>query len=128
MIKREDAAELAAAEQQEHPQDDVIPPISALEEDILTLLLGQPLYGLQICRAIEEASEGKQTLKIGSLYPSLHRLESKGLVFSYMQNEDSKTRKGNRRKYYRISGKGSRALNQKQMTRMNLSKWRPAPA
>ena len=128
MIKREEAAELAAAAQPEHPTDDVIPPISALEEDILTLLLGQPLYGLQICRAIEEASEGKQTLKIGSLYPSLHRLESKGLVFSYMQNEDSKTRKGNRRKYYRISGKGSRALNQKQMTRMNLSRWRPAPA
>ncbi len=128
MIKREEAAELTAAEQQEHPKDDVIPPISALEEDILTLLLGQPLYGLQICKAIDEASEGKQTLKIGSLYPSLHRLESKGLVFSYMQDEDANTRKGNRRKYYRITGKGSRALNQKQMTRINLAKWRPSPA
>lgn len=128
MIKREEAAELAAAEQPDHPKDDVIPPISALEEDILTLLLGQPLYGLQICKAIDEASEGKQTLKIGSLYPSLHRLESKGLVFSYMQNEDAPIRKGNRRKYYRITGKGSRALSQKQITRINLSKWRPTPA
>ena len=128
MVKHEEAAELTAAAQKEHPQDDVVPSISALEEDILTLLLGQPLYGLQICKAIDEASEGKQSLKIGSLYPSLHRLESKGLVFSYMQNEDTQTRKGNRRKYYRITGKGSRALNQKQMTRINLSKWRPSPA
>ena len=127
MIRPKEAAELKVVEQNEHLED-VIPLISALEEDILTLLLGQPLYGLQICKAIDESSGGKQTLKVGSLYPSLHRLEAKGLVLSYMQDGDLTARKGNRRKYYRITGKGSRALNQRQMTRSNLAKWRPSPA
>ncbi|MEM9766491.1 MAG: PadR family transcriptional regulator, partial [Cyanobacteria bacterium P01_D01_bin.71] len=107
---------------------DKIPSLSALEEDILTVLLGQELYGLQICRAIEAASEGNQTLKIGSLYPLLHRLEKKGLITSRMDNSALQDRGGNRRKYYRILGKGALALTQKQKTRQNLAVWRPALA
>lgn len=124
MVKTNKATDINGDVQKES----VIPSISALEEDILTLLLGQPLYGLQICKAIEEASGGSQELKIGSLYPSLHRLEAKGLVFSYMEDKTINAGQGNRRKYYRISGKGARALNQRQMTRVNLSSWRPSTA
>lgn len=100
-----------------------LPSISALEEDILTALMGQPLYGLQICQAIEDSSEGKQILKIGSLYPSLHRLESKGLLTSWMSEQGAKSRRGNRRKYYRMTIRGAGALTQKRQMRDRLSKW-----
>lgn len=106
-----------------------IPPLSALEEDILTTLLGQELYGLQICHAIDEASGGRQTLKVGSLYPSLHRLEKKKFVTSRMaEGETAATRGGHRRKYYRISGLGARTLTLKQEMRQKLTKWNPSPA
>lgn len=111
-----------------HPENDKIPSLSALEEDILTVLLGQELYGLQICQAIEEASGGQQTLKVGSLYPSLHRLEKKRFVTSRMGSSGIESRGGNRRKYYKITGLGATALTQKQQTRQRLSTWNPAPA
>lgn len=102
--------------------------LSALEEDLLTALLGQELYGLQLCQAIQDSSEGRQVLKIGSLYPSLHRLERKGFVISRMEDKGSGTRGGNRRKYYRITGIGARALTHKQDMRKRLAGWKPAHA
>ncbi|MEM7772294.1 MAG: PadR family transcriptional regulator [Cyanobacteria bacterium P01_A01_bin.37] len=107
-----------------------LPPLSALEEDILTVLLGRELYGLQICQAIKEASENRQVLKVGSLYPSLHRLEKKGFVKSRMDTSGKglESRGGNRRKYYQITGIGATALTRKQTMRQNLAGWNPAPA
>lgn len=102
---------------------DKLPSVSALEEDILTALFGHPLYGLQICQAIDESSTGQQMLKIGSLYPSLHRLEKKGFVTSWMAETGTKTRGGNRRKYYKITIKGAKALSQKQDMRRRLADW-----
>ena len=117
-----------AATEGSHLEKEKIPSLSALEEDILTVLLGQELYGLQICQAIEEASEGQQTLKLGSLYPSLHRLEKKRFVTSRMGTGGIESRGGNRRKYYKITGLGATALTQKQQTRQRLANWSPAPA
>lgn len=112
-----------------HPdKPDKTPPLSALDEDILTVLLGQELYGLQICQAIEESSGGQQTLKVGSLYPSLHRLEKKRFVTSRMGTSGIESRGGNRRKYYKITGLGATALTQKQQTRQRLASWSPSPA
>ena len=99
--------------------------LSALEEDLLTALLGQELYGLQLCQAIQDSSEGRQVLKIGSLYPSLHRLERKGFVTSRMADKGSGSRGGNRRKYYRITGVGAKALTHKQDMRNRLADWQP---
>lgn len=128
-MKAADAVDLKAAALEKMPNpDDQLPPLSALEEDILTVLLGRTLYGLQISKAIDEASGGQQTLKVGSLYPSLHRLENKGLVSSYMGSAEPDSRGGNRRKYYQITGKGADALRLRQKTRQNLAHWRPAPA
>jgi PadR family transcriptional regulator, regulatory protein PadR len=101
-----------------------LPSISALEEDILTALLGgYALYGLQICRAIDESSGGKQILKIGSLYPSLHRLETKGLVTSWMSEQGTEKRGGNRRKYYKMTMRGMGALSAKRKMRARLATW-----
>ena len=108
--------------------EEKIPTISALEEDILTALLSQRLYGLQICDAISDSSGGRQTLKVGSLYPCLHRMEKKGLVHSEMDATGVESRGGNRRKYYRITGEGAEALSIRQRTRKNLMIWKPAIA
>ncbi len=99
--------------------------LSALEEDIITLLDCNELYGLQIIKAIEEASGGKRKLGVGSLYPTLHRLEKKGFIQSKWGDDHPEERGGARRKYYEITGLGRRVLRESQETRANLAKWQP---
>ena len=105
--------------------------LSALEEDILTVLLGRPLYGLLISRAISDASNGVRNIGVGSLYPTLRRLEKKGFVTSYWEGEDrqnsTKQRGGARRRYYKIAARGSQALSENQTVREKLLTWQPAP-
>jgi len=43
-------------------------------------LSGRELYGLEIITAVADASDGKRKIGFGSLYPTLHKLEKKGLV------------------------------------------------
>ena len=97
--------------------------LSALEENILSALLGRQLYGLQISKAIEQASGGRRKLAVGSLYPTLRRIEHKGLVHSHWEGVDE--RGGARRRYYKISAKGATALVENQAIRKNLMEWQP---
>jgi DNA-binding PadR family transcriptional regulator len=99
--------------------------LSALEEDILTVLNFHELYGLQIIKAIEEASGGKRRLGVGSLYPTLHRLEKKGFVCSMWGDDHPQERGGARRKYYEITNLGRQVLQDTQQTRANLAQWQP---
>lgn len=99
--------------------------LSPQEEIMLTLLVGRELYGLEIMRAIEEASEGKLRMKFGSLYPTLHRLEKKGFVTSRWGDDRPEERGGARRKYYTVTGLGERALREAQRLRANLATWQP---
>jgi PadR family transcriptional regulator PadR len=48
-------------------------------------------------------------LKEGSLYPALYRLEHAGLVEAAWE-EETKGRRGARRRIYRLTAKGMRAL------------------
>lgn len=102
--------------------------LTKLEEEILSLLRGQTLYGLQIVQAYEEVSGGKRTISIGTLYPTLSRLESNGFITSYMEDRPKSDKGGARRKYFRITALGSRLLNQSEDFRKGLENWRPAPA
>ena len=63
------------------------------------------MYGYEISKTISRLTNGKFLNKEGSLYPALHRLESKGLF-------DTESRSiGNRhRKYYKLSDKGSKEV------------------
>ena len=80
--------------------------LSALEEDLLTALFSKELYGLQIINAINEASEGKRQIGFGSLYPTLHRMEKKGLVKARWGEQTDPESGGARRKYYQVTGLG----------------------
>jgi PadR family transcriptional regulator, regulatory protein PadR len=99
--------------------------ISPLEEEVLTVLLGRELYGLQICEAFEQASAGKKRMSVGTLYPVLARLEKKGLVTSRMASRPTDTKGGARRKYFQITRRGSYALADAEEFRQKLSAWKP---
>jgi PadR family transcriptional regulator PadR len=80
--------------------------LSALEQDLLTLLNCRSLYGLEFVTAIETVSKGKRTISYGSLYPTLTRMEKKGLVMWRWGEEN----RGPRRKYYDITPYGKKIL------------------
>lgn len=81
--------------------------ISALEEDLLTPLYKEKrLYGLQFINAFEQASGGERKLGLGSLYPTLARLERESLLEWHWGEEEI----GARRKYYTITSFGKFVL------------------
>ncbi|AOY74575.1 PadR family transcriptional regulator [Clostridium formicaceticum] len=76
---------------------------------ILNLLSGEDMYGYQMVKEIEKRSNKTFTLKEGTMYPILHSLESEGMVEAYWE-ESTSSRK---RKYYHITGKGRKLLEEK---------------
>ena len=103
-----------------------LPKISPTEELILLLLHNHECYGLQITKAIEKATQGQKKLNVGSLYPTLDKLEKKSLITSYWGDERRKERGGARRRYYQITEKGRAACKTQQALRDKLREWEPA--
>ncbi|MBN3871550.1 MAG: PadR family transcriptional regulator [Nostoc sp. JL33] len=98
--------------------------LSAIDEDILTALLGRELYGLEILNVL---NDGRPIpIGFGSLYPALNRLEKKGLVLWHWGDEAEETG-GARRKYYRVTALGVTALREVQEYRQQLA-WRSGMA
>ena len=75
---------------------------------ILAILEKKDSYGFEIAKNVLD--ETTFELKDGTLYISLKRLESKGLIESYWQSSQGP---GNRRKYYKITEEGVRNLDLK---------------
>lgn len=73
---------------------------------ILALVEDQPRHGYDISRLIGERSEGELSFHVTSLYPTLYRLEDRGLVEGRWI-ERAGTR---RRRCYRITPAGRRVL------------------
>jgi PadR family transcriptional regulator PadR len=73
---------------------------------ILTALLGAPLHGYGIVGEVEQLSEGRVQLKIGSLYGILDRLVTEGQV----ELDREEAHQGRLRRYYRITDHGAEAL------------------
>lgn len=72
---------------------------------ILQLLSQQELYGYELVRQIRTVSRDALTLAEGVVYPTLHSLESRGLLKSR-----ERVVEGRSRVYYRITRKGSKRL------------------
>ncbi len=68
-----------------------------------------PMYGYQICKAVNAKTDGYFELREGSLYPALHKLEREGFLKSFWESTES----GRRRKYYQITDAGATALARK---------------
>jgi PadR family transcriptional regulator, regulatory protein PadR len=74
-----------------------------------TLLLGRA-HGHAIAKHIQRTSEDLLQVETGSLYPALHRLESRGWIAAEWELSE----KGKRAKYYRLTIKGQKQLQVEQ--------------
>jgi PadR family transcriptional regulator, regulatory protein PadR len=73
---------------------------------ILQNLHRGPNHGYRIAQEIKQKSKGVLDFKEGTLYPALHGLEGRGLIESYTQEENGRTRC-----YYKLTETGKRALD-----------------
>ena len=73
---------------------------------LLALVEMEPMYGYQIVKEVEQRSSGYFARKEGTLYPALHRLERDSLVEGRWRD----TPNGVRRRYYYITNKGRKTL------------------
>ena len=73
---------------------------------ILRTLALEPLHGWAIAQRIRQISNEVLQVQQGSLYPALHRLESKGWVRAEWGATDQKRRA----KYYTLTASGRRQL------------------
>ena len=83
---------------------------------VLSILMQGDRYGLEIIKAAKEVG---LSLFLGSLYNILKRLEKHGLVESYW-GEDTSERGGNRRRYYKITGKGETTFEDAKQSYLQL--------
>jgi len=72
---------------------------------ILALIEEQPRHGYDISRLIAERSEGAISFHVASLYPTLYRLEERGVIEGRWVEKTGQRR----RRYYRLTRSG-RAL------------------
>ncbi len=84
----------------------------------LALLSERPMYGYEILREVDRRSEGYFTMKEGTLYPALHRLERDGLVDGLWRAAPG----GQNRRYYVISKHGLQRLEQRRAEWSNFSR------
>src|ERR1700704_4718225 len=80
---------------------------------ILRTLLRGPAHGHAMAKHIQQTSEDILQIETGSLYPALHRLESKGWIAASWELSD----KGKRARFYRLTASGKKQLLAEQ------SKW-----
>lgn len=76
---------------------------------VLKMLSEGEKYGYQMIQELAARSDRTFELKEGTLYPILHDLENKGCV----EAELRETPAGRQRRYYRITDKGLKLLEEK---------------
>ena len=84
---------------------------------ILEALEHQPDHGYSVAQRIKRRSRGVLDFKEGTLYPALHKLEREGLVESYEDVENGRTRR-----YYRITKQGRGALTRDRVEWRRMSR------
>jgi len=72
---------------------------------VLSVVSRESQYGYSIQKHLNLATEGQVILPAGTLYPLLHKLESRKLIRSRWDDSS-----GRRRKWYEITAKGRTVL------------------
>ena len=80
-----------------------------LETMILAILEAEAMHGYEIVRRLEAAGQDQLSMKEGTVYPVLYRLEAAGHISARWEAKQS-TRRGPRRRIYRLTPKGKRKL------------------
>jgi transcriptional regulator len=83
---------------------------------ILALVDERPRHGYDIARLIDERSGGTISFYTASLYPTLYRLEDKGLIDGRWVEKAGQRR----RRYYRLTAAGRRVLASQRSTWQNF--------
>ena len=101
---------------------------ASLKPFILSILAEGESYGYEIIQRIHQISDGKIRWTTSTLYPVLHSLENKDLLDSFWQSVE----KAPRRKYYRLTKKGFKALDVEKQQWLDvhaalLTLWGPQP-
>lgn len=97
---------------------------------ILTALVDGPRHGYGIVGAVDELSEGRVRLKVGTLYGVLDRLVGEALV----ELDREEAERGRLRRYYRLTDSGRRSLAEEaqrqaanaRVASERLRGWRPS--
>jgi PadR family transcriptional regulator, regulatory protein PadR len=76
---------------------------------LLQLLEERDMYGYELVKELEKRSGNEFSVKEGTLYPALHKLEKQEYIECYWQEQE----KGPARKYYRITEAGKDMLLEK---------------
>lgn len=74
---------------------------------VLTALVGEPRHGYALIAHVEELSEGRTRLSVGTLYGLLDRLSAEGLIALDREERHA----GRTRRYYRLTDEGAGALD-----------------
>jgi PadR family transcriptional regulator PadR len=85
---------------------------------VLQILSRGPMYGYELCQAIEQRSQEILSLGKGTLYPLLYNLEAKKLIAGKWENAES----GRKRRYYSITSKGTTELGKQKAQLTELIK------
>jgi len=85
---------------------------------VLTALAGGPLHGYGIIQESEQLSHGRVRLRAGTLYATLDRLGTDGLV----EEAGEEIVEGRLRRYYRLTKPGTALLAAESSRRMAVSK------
>jgi len=78
---------------------------------LLATLEEGPRHGYAVKEALRDATDGRFDLPTGTIYPALHRLERAGLIAGTWSAAP-----GRRRRTYRLTAAGRRALQNERMT------------
>lgn len=87
-----------------------------MELVVLSLLADAPKYGYAITKELSAKSDGRLRLTPGVLYPMLKELESAGLIqgsWDEVKAEDQGEGEGRKRKWYRVTAKGKKRMEQR---------------
>jgi len=76
-----------------------------------------PLHGLGVSRRIEQITNGTFSVKPGSLFPALHRIEAAGWLHSFWGRSES----NRRAKYYQLTKAGRRQLEVETLEWQNIA-------
>ena len=68
---------------------------------VLSVLSRKDMYGYEIVKAVNEESEGRFTLPLGTLYPVFYRFSENGYISDYDKVVNKRLRK-----YYHLEEKG----------------------
>jgi PadR family transcriptional regulator PadR len=79
---------------------------------ILALLEERDLHGYDLGRLIDQRSRGEISFHVASLYPTLYRMEDRGLIEGRWVEKPGQRR----RRYYRLTAAGKKALASQRST------------